>query len=121
MYSEDDTNWYRWRLFTSLLLAPGERADILIDFTKIKGEFLLTNNANGAPPDVNMRQIMKIIFEDVPGPRKFCINTPDTFKPLNPDKAVNIRFLTLSVEHRAKQELVSCARLVQQIMSMRYI
>ncbi len=49
----------------TLLLSPGERADVIIDFAKLTGRhILLTNDApapfpNGTPPDDNTVQIMQ--------------------------------------------------------------
>jgi len=91
----------------NLLLAIGERADIIIDFSgfSVGTEFIMINTANapfpnGSAPDPNtVGQIMKFIV--VPSTslgNEFCIKTPtNLFKPLNPNKVTVKRQLLLQV------------------------
>jgi len=76
---------------TSLTIAPGERADILVDFSGLPAgtKILLKNNAKapfpkGAPPDIHLSQIMQFTVTGTP--------TPPT--PLPTPWPVNIPALT---------------------------
>lgn len=88
---------------TSLLIAPGERADILIDFSKLTPgtKVRLLNNANapypsGTPTDDNVGQIMQFtVPEDAKNPviPKILPNKLNTIPLLKPDAK---RILTLN-------------------------
>jgi spore coat protein A, manganese oxidase len=90
-----------------LILAPGERADIIIDFSKFEPgtEFIMINTAkapfpNGAVPDPNtVGQVMKIIIKKSHKEKHFCIKTPDNFVRLNPANVSVVRQLQLEVDN----------------------
>src|SRR5205085_10096208 len=86
-----------------LILAIGERADIIIDFSKFKEgtEFIMINTAkapfpNGKIQDPNtVGQVMKIIVKKSHNKIKFCIATPRHINRPNPADATVIRQLAL--------------------------
>lgn len=85
-------------LLTSLTLAPGERADTIIDFTGCTGSFEFTNDAtapfpNGDSPDENTSKIMR--FDVVLPLAEDGSEIPTsltTINWLNPDDASKTRY-----------------------------
>ena len=90
-------------VLNQLLLAPGERADVIIDFSRLKPgtKFLMENNAkgpypNGAPADPQtVGQIMQFRVVPLTGTDNSVI--PATLNNITPlTGAVNTRVLTLN-------------------------
>ncbi|WP_342429997.1 multicopper oxidase [Neobacillus sp. FSL H8-0543] len=91
-------------LTNEIILAPAERADVIVDFSKHKGErIILTNSANapfpdGTPPTPDLAQIMEFRVKthlshsdhsDIP-------NNLSCFERLDPGLAVTTRINTLN-------------------------
>ncbi|WP_231687848.1 multicopper oxidase [Bacillus sp. FJAT-27251] len=84
----------------SLLIAPGERADVLIDFSLLAPgtQLILTNDANapfpdGSAPDPNTGQVMQFtVISDTPTSPNVLPSTLNTIPDLTPSKT---RTLTL--------------------------
>jgi spore coat protein A len=88
-----------------LLLAPAERADVIVDFAGHAGQsIVLTNDAPAPFPGggaVALPEIMQFrVTQPLSGPDTSSLPTQlPPFERLNPDLAVNTRYLTLN-HHR---------------------
>jgi len=90
-----------------LLLMSGERADVIVDFSKYPTgtQFIMTSSANnpypnGSPPNENNGRIMKFIVGDFPAEceKLTKIKVPENlFKRLSTCEVSTVRQLTLSV------------------------
>lgn len=88
---------------SELILAPAERADVIIDFSKAAGQnIILTNDApspfpNGDEPSPDLRQIMQIRVKGKfsKHDKSHIPSTLSCLEHLNPAKAITIRKNTL--------------------------
>jgi spore coat protein A len=92
----------------SLLIAPAERADVIIDFTNVLAgtQILLTNNAKAPFPDGDELVIPEIMqFRVIPltQPDNSTIPTTMPFTPLLQTPTTPVRELTLN-EYESKQD-----------------